>query len=153
MLRSRNARPIDGSFTAMSDCLPATDIAISMMEAVASPETLRRSRGGHRGRMRAINETSPSAWVCVREAISDAVDLRALVGSPDKIEDPRFHGISDPEDFARLEDRLASRISPVPRFLWGFHHLSTTEMMKAGLTWEQVNAAHCGLRLYSVLRP
>ncbi len=29
---------INGSFTAMSDCLPETDIAISMMEAVASPE-------------------------------------------------------------------------------------------------------------------
>ena len=109
----------NSSFTSVKDCLPDTDVALAMLKAVAAPDFYGEAGATIVSACEAINETSVARWACTKNALSDAAELLTMVGSPDKIEDQRFRGVSDPKTFERLEERHSAERSRFDKMNWG----------------------------------
>ena len=66
-----------------------------------------------------LNDNSIGAWACVSNAITDAVELLAMVGSADRIDDPLFQGISDPAISELVEMREDEEQGRFVQRMWG----------------------------------
>jgi hypothetical protein len=110
---------IDSSYTSVKDCLPETDVALTMLATVQTPELYGDDGATIVRACQEQNQTSVSVWACTRTAISDAVELLEMVGTAEKIADPRFKGVSDPELFARLEAIGKEQRGRFDRMFWG----------------------------------
>jgi hypothetical protein len=93
---------LETSFAAVKDCLPPTEAAHQLLGAVVSPDFYGDAGKAIVAGCEAANKKSPEQWVCVRGALKDAVDLVKMVGTPDKIQDKRFVGVTDDATLQRL---------------------------------------------------
>lgn len=106
-------------FTKVADCLPDTDVAIAMLSVIRSDEFYGEAGGRLVAACVDLNDNSIGSWACVNNAISDAVELLAMVGSADKIDDPMFQGISDPLLLQRTEEREDEEQARFGQRMWG----------------------------------
>ena len=110
---------INARFTKVADCLPATDVAIAMLSVVAEEQFYGDIGSRLVSACGDLNDNSMGTWACVDKAISDAVELLKMVGSPDKIQDPLFQGISDPTILERVEEREDNERERFGDRMWG----------------------------------
>ncbi|SEM53786.1 hypothetical protein SAMN04488103_101414 [Gemmobacter aquatilis] len=107
------------AFTSVKECLPETELALQMLTAVASPELYGDAGAAIVSACAEVNEMSPQRWACVRNAISDAVELLEMVGSADKIADARFKGVSDPAILEKLKVKEDAVQATFGDHMWG----------------------------------
>lgn len=106
-------------FTSVKDCLPETDVALNMLDAVQSDQFYGSSGVELVSACRELNSGSVGAWTCAKEAISDAVELLEMVGDAEKIADPLFKGLASKstyEDLITLQKKEQGRFD---RMMWG----------------------------------
>ena len=107
------------AFTAVKECLPETEVALQMLNVVTAPEFYGDSAVAIVAGCGDANKKSPARWACVNRAIGDAVDLLQMVGSADKISDPRFKGVSDSAILKKLKVKETAARKPFGQRMWG----------------------------------
>lgn len=90
------------SFVKVKYCLPVTEVARRLLAATVSPDFFGEAGKAIVAGCEATNKKSPERWLCVRNALADAVEVVKMVGSPERIEDKRLVGVADEATLQRL---------------------------------------------------
>lgn len=106
-------------FTSVKNCLPETDVALNMLDAVQSDKFYGPSGTELVSACEELNNGSVGAWTCAKNAISDAVELLEMVGDAEKISDTLFKGLTSKETFENLITYQKKEQTRFDRMVWG----------------------------------
>lgn len=112
-----NAR--GGGFAAVKDCLPDVHVGYAVIDAFHNAF----GPDGYPLKDRCLELNgmkADTAAICIREAVRDAVDLKARLAEGSTIDDPLFAVLADPEKLAVIEAAQETARDAFPdKTFWG----------------------------------
>ncbi|WP_162620469.1 hypothetical protein [Limimaricola cinnabarinus] len=100
-------------FTSVASCAPMTQVALDMLAVIDEPHLLGPAGAELSQRCAETTSRAVEQWNCVRIAVDEAAQLRAMIEDPARVGDPLFADLSDPERqaaFAKAVEEAVHRV-------------------------------------------